>query len=88
MFLRVSTLAEIVRLPPNRGIWKLIVRVLNGNGKKSIENIWGEILFHASEKMLQMFEDKASHKNPRNLTPSISISICRNQSIFCARIAI
>ena len=38
-------------------LWKFV--------RKSIENILGESLFHASEKKLQIFEDKILHQNPK-----------------------
>ena len=50
---------------------------------KSIENISNEILFFASGKKLQMFEDKTLHQKPKNCLDSTLINICENELIFC-----
>ena len=54
-------------------LWKLV--------RKSIIKISGEILFYASGKKSQLFEDKGLHQKSKNLTPSALITIHRNELI-------
>ena len=53
--------------------------------KKSIKNIYSEILFKAIGKKLQMFESKALLKKPKNCTPSPLINNYQNELIFGVR---